>query len=116
MEKRNGFTLMEMMIVVSIIGILLAMLLPRVNILIDRSREKATHKNLQNIQSAVNSYCIRDTSDIYPATDAKFASILSGYFDNMPVALLKRSVENANENKVEVSADTGGIDRSGAHV
>ena len=96
-----------------IIGILLAIMLPRVSIVMDRSREKATHKNLQGIQAAVNAYCIRDTEDVYPASNADFEAILSEYFEKRPYALLKRGAANANENKVVVAATTAGIDNTG---
>ncbi|MBU1261858.1 type II secretion system GspH family protein, partial [bacterium] len=113
MKIKNGFTLIELMIVVAVIGILLTVLLPRAGTMIDRSREKATHKNLQNIQAAVNAYCIRDTEDVYPVSDANFAAILSEYFDKRPFALLKRSAANANEGKVRVVETTADIDNTG---
>ncbi|MDI6752588.1 MAG: type II secretion system protein [bacterium] len=116
MKKRKGFTLVEIMVVVMIIGILLAIMIPRVNMVMDRGREKATHKNLQAIQAAVNAYCVRDTEDVYPTSDANFKAILSEYFEEVPYALLKRNAVNPNENKVVVAASTANIDNSGGWV
>jgi prepilin-type N-terminal cleavage/methylation domain-containing protein len=56
MIKKRGFTLIELMIVVAIIGILLAIAVARIQLMIDRTREKTTFMNLRNIKLAVMMY------------------------------------------------------------
>jgi prepilin-type N-terminal cleavage/methylation domain-containing protein len=55
-RKSKGFTLIELMIVVAILGILAVIAIPRFAVLIDRAKESRTQGNLGCIRSAVAIY------------------------------------------------------------
>jgi prepilin-type N-terminal cleavage/methylation domain-containing protein len=66
-KKQNGFTLVELMIVVAIIGILAAVAIPKFAQMLEKSREGATKGNLSAIKSAVSNY-YADQQGNYPQT------------------------------------------------
>jgi len=55
-EKRTGFTLVEMLVVIAIIGILMAMLLPAVNMAREWGRAAQCSAKLHNIQIALDAH------------------------------------------------------------
>jgi len=55
-KVRQGFTLVELMIVVAIMGILAAIAIPKFANMLEKSREGATHGNLTAIRSAIAIY------------------------------------------------------------
>ncbi len=57
-QKKQGFTLVEIMIVVMIIGLLAAIALPSFQKARDSAREKSCINNLRLIQSAKDQYAI----------------------------------------------------------
>lgn len=63
--KRTGFTLVELMIVVAIIGILAGIAIPRYMNFLQRSKEGATKGNLGALRSAINIY-YADMEFYYP--------------------------------------------------
>ena len=64
--KEGGFTLIELMIVVAIIGILAAVALPKFAASVERSREAATRGNLNTLRSSISMY-YGDAEGVYPA-------------------------------------------------
>ncbi len=56
MKRQTGFTLMELMIVLVIIGLLAAIALPRFSQILERSREGATKGNLSSLRAAICIY------------------------------------------------------------
>ncbi len=103
-RKSKGFTLIELMIVVAIIGILAAIAIPRFANLIDRAREARSQGNLGAIRSAM-AICYGATDGTWPAT---IAAMVPTYIDAVPTVLLPSGMGHAeNSAEVAVAGDTG---------
>jgi len=85
MKKRYkiGFTLIELMIIVAVVGILSAIMVPKFSDMIIKSRESTVKGELGTMRSAVNVY-YADNQGIYPSnfvvaltTERKYLSELS---------------------------------------
>lgn len=117
---KKGFTLIELMVVVTIIGILLVMLIPRITRTMDRSRERATQKNLKNIKLALDSYCEAADGDYnYPTSSTTFKDILNEKFDNeIPRTVLRigSGIPASNECYVTGSVTDIPVEKEGGWV
>lgn len=67
MKRSKGFTLIELMVVVVILGILAVVVAPRIPDLVKKAKEGATKGSLSTLRSTLNIY-YSDTEGLYPAT------------------------------------------------
>lgn len=75
-QKKQGFTLVEIMIVVMIIGLLAAIALPSFQKARDEAREKSCINNMRLIEAAKDQYAIEAN---LASGDAVSGDIINGY-------------------------------------
>ena len=92
MRNEKGFTLMELMIVIVIIGVLAAIGLPAYNSFIARSKKTVCESNMRVIQTARDMYTIETPAG---TTDLNALDTYMGSPDGSKLADLKCPVSDA---------------------
>src|SRR5438105_2075289 len=106
-KRTSGFTLIELMIVVAIIGILAAIAIPKFANLIRKSGEGASKGNLGSIRGALSIY-YGDMEGQYPS-DLASLTVGGKYLSTIPIAKAPNYHTDTSTVVEQISsADTGG--------
>jgi prepilin-type N-terminal cleavage/methylation domain-containing protein len=101
--KRLGFTLIELMLVVAIIGLLAAIAIPKFSDMVIRAKEAAIKGKLGALRSAVTIY-YADNEGIYP--QGLFALVFaSRYLDELPFIDVPRIPSHRGSTESSVLSD-----------
>ncbi len=79
-KKRAGFSLLELLAVVTILGIIAAVVIPRVSVSADTAKTNAHKQNISEINSAVERWYFEKGA--WPATDLSDIGKDANYFPN----------------------------------
>ncbi len=113
---KKGFTLIELMIVVVIIGILAAIAIPNFVKIIDKAKEASVKANMHTVQVTVETYAV-DEAGQYPSAIADFEDDLPANFanpyDSGSDALVDDEAANAGEVGYEDWTDLDGYTITG---
>src|SRR5476649_2568627 len=99
MKTKKGFTLIELMIVVAIIGILAAIAIPQFANLVAKSQEGRTKANLGTIRSALSIY-YGDLEGWYPIDNLATLATAGRYLQVIPNADLPKTSNSSGHTSV----------------
>ncbi|MFC1484862.1 type II secretion system protein [bacterium] len=104
--NRNGFTLIELIIVLSVICVLGIMSVPRFTDLINKSKENATKAELAVLRNAIETYYEKN-AEVYPS-DIRSVEFLGKYVEEIPVVKLGKHIKESSKVKVGGEIDSSG--------
>ena len=117
MQKRNAFTLVELLVVIGVIGILATMAMPRIGKAMDNAKEQQCRTNLRNLQAAVVAYA-QDNDGALPRAQCfeAFESASRKWYERIGwVRWVPNSGSNGNSWEKKVNTQWSGDDAESSH-
>ena len=111
-RSARGFTLIELMIVVAIIGILAAIAIPKFADLVTRSKESSVKGSLGSVRSAVSVY-YSDNEGVFPTNLGTGLTTGGKYLDAVPTVSLPPVTAQSNPGHTSVSSVAAGAGSDG---
>lgn len=105
MKKKDGFTLIEMLVVIAIIVILVAISIPAVSGALDKARQAADAANLQAAKSVALLKEMENTS----LTDTLYYNPIDGTLENAKAESYKGQSDDCNDKIIAVTFTNGKI-------
>ncbi|MCM2267357.1 MAG: type II secretion system GspH family protein [Elusimicrobiales bacterium] len=102
-RDREGFTLIELMVILAIMGILAGIAVIRFGGVLEKAKEGATRGALGSLRSALNIYY--GDNSLYPSDDLSSLVENKKYIDNLPLVKLPGTTHPENRH-VSVGAST----------
>jgi len=110
LKREQGFTLIELIVVMVIIAVLTAVAVPRFTAMVKSAREAALKQDLQVMRQAISAY----TMDKGKAPQSLDELVQSGYLHSVPVDPMTHSadtwVTDTSDSLSDIEESNGGID------
>lgn len=78
-KSADGFTLIDLLVSITIIGIVAMLVVPQLIMAFDRARQRRTMGDMRNLATALSTYQL-DNSGSYPSTAAGLAGLSPDYY------------------------------------
>ena len=104
-DGEKGFTLIELLIVMALLGVLVAVLLPKYQDLTPEAKIAATQQHLESLRSAILLYTSKNYDPVFPPSLDSL--VTRGFLRRMPEVKISGSTDKIEGTMPSTSSNTG---------